>query len=151
MPMGSFFHADPAYNMFAKAFGYNVRQARRRLKMTVKKLAYLIGFSLNGMKLIEAGRQVPMLEGAYRISVALRVPLSQLVPKAAPITVKKRKGVRILDDGRVRRLGKSQRAKYREKARKRGFTYPLGGPCALISKIKTRSRVAREKAASVQR
>jgi len=62
-----------------KALGARIRQLRVERNILQQDLASMCNFEKSNMARLEAGRSNPKFLTLYKISIALNVPLSQLV------------------------------------------------------------------------
>jgi len=62
-----------------KALGSRIRQLRVERNILQQDLASMCNFEKSNMARLEAGRSNPKFLTLYKISIALNVPLSQLV------------------------------------------------------------------------
>lgn len=143
------------YELFRKAFGYNMKTRRRALKMPIARFAFYLGVSKKFAKRLEDGERLPRLPTAYRISIILQCKLSDLVPRTPVIApVKKKRGKFIDARNQVRKRGTCIRSHYYRKQKERGFAYPVGWMAKKNNEAREkakRERLASEKAASVKK
>jgi len=62
-----------------KALGARIRQLRAERNILQQNLASMCNFEKSNMARLESGRSNPKFLTLYKISIALNVPLSQLV------------------------------------------------------------------------
>ncbi|MEI7828722.1 MAG: helix-turn-helix transcriptional regulator [Prolixibacteraceae bacterium] len=63
----------------SRIFGNQIRKLREERKISQQNLAEMCNFEKTNMARIEAGRTNPTLLTMYKISLALKIPLSELV------------------------------------------------------------------------
>lgn len=63
----------------AEDIGRRVRQRRQELRLTLRALGGVVGLSHVSLYVIESGRNLPSLQTALRLSVALGVDLKWLL------------------------------------------------------------------------
>jgi len=61
-------------------FGEKVKEARLKINLSQEKLAFEIGMDLTSVNEIERGHRNPKLNTVFKLSKALKVPSSQLLP-----------------------------------------------------------------------
>lgn len=64
-----------------KELSKKIRQQRKKVGVSQEELASRVGISTVYMGYIEQGRNLPSLEVLSKIASALRIPLSDLVPR----------------------------------------------------------------------
>lgn len=120
---------SPGYKEFHIIFGSRIKAARKKRGFTIPTLAYLTGLDKLVIERTEYGWSAPTLKTAYKMALALRVSLSDLVRGLSILEVKeakKKRGAQVSADGRVVRRGRSIDSYYRRQRKKRGYSHPFG-------------------------
>src|ERR1700712_1244755 len=78
--MGSSMKDMPQQAEFYKRLGENLRQARKRAKLSQDEVANLVGLKRTSLTNIESGRQHPPLHVLCDIAEKLQVAVSELLP-----------------------------------------------------------------------